>query len=150
MRKGPEKSSKGDKIVLINSTLLTPVCQGWSTLEKRGIIEHHWKRCHEHIFVLLFQISLIVLVKYFLKPAIHLSLNWRECEKMLAKREKREVYRWHFVNHPANHFSHLTFRHSHQMIDIFTKCQGERQGKFLVKFLAESKRNEIDDIVRIV
>ncbi len=36
--------------------------------------------------------------------------NWREWEKMLTKREKREVYRWHFVNCVANHFSHFAFR----------------------------------------
>ncbi len=32
------------------------------------------------------------------KPAIHLLSDWRECEKMLAKWETWEVYRWHFVN----------------------------------------------------
>ncbi len=42
---------------------------------------------------------------------------------MLAKWEKREVYRWHFVNRLANHFSHLTFRRSHRVISIFTKRQ---------------------------
>ncbi len=42
---------------------------------------------------------------------------------MLAKQEKREVYRWHFVNRLANHFSHLAFRHSCQEIGIFTKRQ---------------------------
>ncbi len=61
-----------------------------------------------------------------LKPAIHLSSNWRKREKMLAKREKWEVYRWHFVNHLVNHFSHLAFRRSHQMIGIFMKCQRGR------------------------
>ncbi len=85
-----------------------------------------------------------------LKPAIHLSSNWREREKMLAKREKREVYRWHFVNHLANHFSYLAFRCSRQAIGIFTKRQRAWYGKFLVKFLAESKMNKISDIVRNV
>ncbi len=53
------------------------------------------------------------------KPAIHLLSNWREHEKMLAKWEKWEAYRWHFVNHLANHFSHLVF----QTIGIFKKHQ---------------------------
>ncbi len=66
---------------------------------------------------------------------------------MLAKREKREVYRWHFVNRLANHFSYLAFRRSRQAIGI-TKCQRGRYSKFLVKFLAESKMNEISDIMR--
>ncbi len=69
---------------------------------------------------------------------------------MLAKREKREVYRWHFVNRLADHFSHLVFRRSHQAIGIFTKRQRGRYGKFLIKFLAESKMNEIGDILRRV
>ncbi len=60
------------------------------------------------------------------KPAINLSSNWRDHEKMLAKREKWEVYRWHFVNHLANHFFHLTFRRSRRMISIFMKCQRGR------------------------
>ncbi len=81
-----------------------------------------------------------------IKPAIHLSSNWREREKMLAKWEKQKVYRWHFVNHLANHFSHLTFRRSRQAIGVFTKCQRERYSKFLV----ESKMNKIVDIVRSV
>ncbi len=55
--------------------------------------------------------------------AIHLSSNWREHEKILAKWEKWEAYRWHFVNRLANHFSHLAFRHSRQAISIFTKRQ---------------------------
>ncbi len=76
--------------------------------------------------VLLFQISLIVLVKYFLKPAIHLSSNWREHDKMFAKWEKREVHQWHFVNRLANHFSHFVFRHSRQAISILTKRQRGR------------------------
>ncbi len=68
---------------------------------------------------------------------------------MLAKREKREVYRWHFVNlyrwhfvnlyrwhfvnRLANHFSHLSFRHSRQAIGIFTKHQRGRYGQFLIQ-----------------
>ncbi len=71
-----------------------------------------------------------------LEPAIYLLSNWWECEKMLVKQEKWEVYRWHFVNYPVNHFSHLALRHSRQEIGIFTKHQRERYGKFLVKFLA--------------
>ncbi len=81
-----------------------------------------------------------------IKPAIHLSSNWREREKILVKREKREVYRWHFVNRFANHFSHLAFHRSHHAIDIFTKRQRGRYGKFL----SESKMNKIGDIVRSV
>ncbi len=69
---------------------------------------------------------------------------------MLAKREKREVYRLHFVNCLANYFSHFVFRRSHQAIGIFMKRQKGRYSKFLVKFLAESKINEIGDIVRSV
>ncbi len=42
---------------------------------------------------------------------------------MLAKWEKREVYRWYFVNHLVNHFYHLAFRLSCQAIGIFTKRQ---------------------------
>ncbi len=45
---------------------------------------------------------------------------------MLAKRENREMYRWHFVNRLANHFSHLAFRCSRQAIDILTKRQRGR------------------------
>ncbi len=60
------------------------------------------------------------------------------------------MYRWHFINHLANHLSHLAFRHSRQVIGIFTKRQRGRYGKFLIKFLAESKMNEISDIVRSV
>ncbi len=56
--------------------------------------------------------------KTSIKP-IHLSSNWRKHEKMLAKREKREVCRWHFVNRLANHFSHLAFRRSCQAIDRY-------------------------------
>ncbi len=66
---------------------------------------------------------------------------------MLAKWEKREVYRWHFVNRLASHFFHLVFRHSRQVIGIFMKRQKGRYSKFLVKFLSESKMNEIGDIV---
>ncbi len=69
---------------------------------------------------------------------------------MLAKQEKREVYRWHCVNRRANHFSHQAFRRSCHAIDIFTKRQRGRYGKFLVKFLTESKMNENGDIVRSV
>ncbi len=61
-----------------------------------------------------------------LKPAIPLSSIYREREKMLEKQEKREVYRWHFVNRLANHFSHLMFRRSHQPISILMKCQRGR------------------------
>ncbi len=64
-----------------------------------------------------------VAMRETIKPAIHLSSNWRERDKMLAKREKWEVYRWHFVNHLANHFSYLASCHSRQTIGIFTKCQ---------------------------
>ncbi len=80
-----------------------------------------------------------------IKPAIHLSPI-----KMLAKQEKREMYRWHFINHLANHFPHLVFRHSRQVIGIFTKCQRGWHDNFLVKFVAESKMNKISDIVRSV
>ncbi len=45
---------------------------------------------------------------------------------MLAKREKREVYRRHFLNRFANHFSHRAFRRSRQMIGILMKRQKER------------------------
>ncbi len=69
---------------------------------------------------------------------------------MLAKREKREVYGWHFVKYLVNHFSHLMFHRSRQTIGIFTKRQRGRYGKFLVKFLTKSKMNEITDIVRSV
>ncbi len=62
----------------------------------------------------------------FQKPAIHLSSNWREREKVLAKWEKWKVYRWHFINCLANHFSHLAFRCSHQTISIFMKCRRGR------------------------
>ncbi len=65
---------------------------------------------------------------------------------MLAQREKRDVYRWHFVNCLTNHFSHLAFRRSRQMIGIFKKCQRGQYGKFLT----ELKMNEIGDIVRCV
>ncbi len=65
---------------------------------------------------------------------------------MLAKREKRDVYKWHFVNRLINHFSHLAFRRSRQVIGIFTKRQRGRYGKFL----AESKMNAIGNIVRHV
>ncbi len=37
----------------------------------------------------------------FLKPAIHLSSNWRECKKMLTKREKWKVYRWQAFRKPS-------------------------------------------------
>ncbi len=33
------------------------------------------------------------------------------------------MYRWHFVNHLANHFSYLAFCHSRQTVGIFTKRQ---------------------------
>ncbi len=79
-----------------------------------------------------------------LEPAIHLLSNWRERKKILAKRKKWEVYRRHFVNHLANHFSHFGFRRSRQVIGIFTKRQRSQYGKFLI----ESKMNKIGDIVR--
>ncbi len=60
------------------------------------------------------------------EPAIHLSSNWREHEKMLAKQEKREVYGRHFVSRLANHFSHLAFRCSRQAIGILMKHQRRR------------------------
>ncbi len=69
-----------------------------------------------------------------LKPAIQLLSNWRECKKMLAKWEKRQVYRWHFVNHLANHFSHIAFRRSHQTVGIFTKCQRGDKESFSSSF----------------
>ncbi len=45
---------------------------------------------------------------------------------LVKQREKREVYKWHFVNRLANHFSHLVFRRSRQAIGILTKCQRGR------------------------
>ncbi len=48
---------------------------------------------------------------------------------------------WHFVNRLASHFSHLAFRCSCQAIGIFTKCQRERYGKFLVNRRIKDKRN---------
>ncbi len=74
------------------------------------------------------------------KPAIHLSSNWRECEKMLANREKWEVYRWHFVHRLANHFSHLAFsprdRYFHEtskrMIWQFSSSFSQKHLSFLV------------------
>ncbi len=69
-----------------------------------------------------------------IKPAIHLSSNWGERKKMLMKWEKRELYRWHFVNRLANHFSHLEFRHSRQAIGIFTKHQRGCTASFLSSF----------------
>ncbi len=73
------------------------------------------------------------------KPAIHLSSNWRECEKMLAKWEKWEVYRWQFVNRLVNHFSHLTFHHSRRAIGIFTKHQRECMASFSSSFLQNQR-----------
>ncbi len=63
------------------------------------------------------------------KRSLSQLYTYRQCEKMLAKREKREVYRWHFVNRLVNHFSHL-FHRSHQMIGIFTKRQTGQYDKF--------------------
>ncbi len=73
----------------------------------------------------------------------------KNAKKMLVKREKQEMYRWHFVNQLV-HFSNLAFRRSCQAIGIFTKCQRRQYGKFLVKSLTESKMNEISDIVKSV
>ncbi len=75
----------------------------------------------------------------WVKPAIHLSSNWREDEKMLAKQEKWEVYRWHFVNHLANHFTHLTFRHSHQTI-IFSQNVKEDDGASFASSFSQNQR----------
>ncbi len=74
-----------------------------------------------------------------LKPAIHLSSNWWKCEKMLAKWGKREVYRWHFVDHLANHFFHLAFCRSRQAIGIFTKRQRWRTASFSSSFLQNQR-----------
>ncbi len=99
----------------------------------------HWIILNK-IFI---ELKFVEHLRKIVKPAIHLSSNWWEHEKMLAK---WEVYRWHFVNRLANHFSHLAFRHSCQTIGIFMKCQRGRYGKFLV----ESKMNKIGDIARNV
>ncbi len=120
--------------------------------EAIGIFTHFVNRLANHFAHLAFRHShqAIGIFTKRLKPAIHLLSNWREREKMLAKQEKWEVYRWHFVNCLASHFSHLAFRRSRQAIGIFTKRQRGRYSKFLVKFLAESKMNENGDIVRSV
>ncbi len=44
------------------------------------------------------------------------------------------MYRWYFVNHLANHFSHFVFRHSHQTVSIFTKCQRGDRDSFSSSF----------------